>query len=305
MSPSLYAAGKWLAAESRAKELPILLEWLGGSCEQAEFSRFFSRALALAAVVLLPMMFWRIRRLRAGRESALESSQKKVGWKMAVIQILIGTVMAGTTLWGVGLLLQLYGAYMPAVDPPALGKLLKKVLIPAVAVPLVEEWLFRGVLLGLWLKCARPLSACVGSSLLFALIHFVKLPDGAVIGDPAACWAGFELLGKIIFHFSDPRFLVTDFATLFVVGMILAWARLRTGVLWFSMGLHAGWIIAFKGFNLLHTRIELHGVSSWWVGDTLRSGLAPLITLVLTIGLCHALFHQFKWAGSCPILASR
>jgi membrane protease YdiL (CAAX protease family) len=152
---------------------------------------------------------------------------------------------------------------------------------------LLEEWLFRGLLLGLWLKYTKPLAACLGTSLLFAFIHFLEPPAGMAIADPGSPWAGFELLGKIIFHFADPRFFVTDFATLFGIGMLLAWARLRTGALWFSIGLHGGWILAFKTYNLLYQDVETHPMHPWGIGDSLRSGLLPLATLMLTAVICQ------------------
>ena len=131
---------------------------------------------------------------------------------------------------------------MPKPGAPGFGKLLGKIVVPTVVVPPLEEWMIRGLLLGMWLKFSKPLTACVGTSLFFAFIHFLKPPDGSVITDPASAWAGFELLGKVLFHFTNPRFFVTEFATLFLGGMILAWARVRTGALWFAIGLHAGWI---------------------------------------------------------------
>jgi uncharacterized protein len=295
IAPSLYGWGKTLAAEAVARELSAFLEWLGHACRRAEFNRYYSRALALSAILLLPFLFRRIRHLRV-THGATVMNQVKTGWKNASLQIGLGILIAGGLLWGVGLVLESMGVYQPDPDPPALAKLLRKTLVPAVSVSLLEEWLFRGVLLGLWLKCARPVAACVGSSLFFALIHFLKLPEGEVISNPAGMWAGFELLGKIFLHFGDPQFLVTDFATLFVVGMILAWARVKTGALWFSIGLHAGWIIAFKGFNLLHIRVSSDSIGSWGVGETLRSGIIPLMTLGLTAAVCHFTLRYFKEA---------
>ena len=64
-------------------------------------------------------------------------------------------------------------------------------------------------------------------------------------------WRALKLLGKILLHFTEPMFFITDFATLLAIGLILAWAVLRTGALWFSIGLHAGWIMSFKAFNIL------------------------------------------------------
>jgi len=293
LAPWVYQGGKSLAAQGEAGALPGLLEGLAASCGRAEIDRFFDRCLLFSALVLLPLLLKRIRLLRA--DAGLPTHQlARFSWPSVAAQIAIGCVIAGGILWSTGFLLDAAGAYAPKLHPPALGKLLPKIIIPAVAAPLVEEWVFRGILLGLWLRFSKPASACVGTSLVFAFLHFLKPPDGAVIADPTHVLAGFELLGKILLHFTNPLFFVTDFATLFVVGLILAWARVRTGALWFSIGLHAGWVAAFKGFNLLYQGVDGHYLRPWGVGESLRSGVLPLLALVLTAIICHFALKRFS-----------
>ncbi|MEO8617533.1 MAG: CPBP family intramembrane glutamic endopeptidase [Luteolibacter sp.] len=293
LAPWVYQAGKALAAAAASRELPGVLEWLGAACGKSKFARFYSRALSFSAVLFLPFLFRRIRRLRARGERP-KSTNTKVVWKSGPIQILIGWVIAGGLLWSLVMMLQALGVYTPDPHPPKISKFLTAVLIPTVAAPLLEELVFRGLLLGIWLKSARPLMACVGTSLFFAFLHFLEPPIGFAITDPGAPTAGFELLGRILIHFTDPRFFVTDFATLFVVGMILAWARLRTGALWFSIGLHAGWVMVFKTSNLLFVDVPGHPLRPWGVGQNIRSGLLPMITLGLTAVLCHFVLRRFE-----------
>jgi uncharacterized protein len=297
IAPWIYEAGKSLAAAAAGGELNGFLEWLGAACERARFSRYFSRALAFSAVVLLPVLCWRIRTIRACGDCRPCAGMGCLPWRTGVVQVLVAFAIASCLLWSAGVMLERAGAYSLNPNPPALGKFLNKILIPAVVVPVMEEWLFRGVLLGLWLKLVRPSAACVGTSLFFAFIHFLEPPEGSVIADPGSALAGFELLGKILLHFTDPRFFVTDFVVLFVIGMILAWARVRTGALWFSMGLHAGWIFAFKGFNLLHQSQPEHWLRPWGVGDSLRAGLVPLITLGVTAAICHPVMRGLTRAS--------
>ncbi len=288
LAPWLYQAGKSLAGSAATGDLPGILEWLGAACGRAEFSRFFARALLLAALVTFPGLVWRIRVKRAGCVSKVVSTIS-VPWQSAVIQIGVGCVIAAGMLWGIGLLLEARGAFTPKPGAPGFGKLMGKIIVPALVVPPLEEWMIRGVLLGMWLRFAKPIAACVGTSLIFAFIHFLKPPAGSVIADPASAMAGFELLGKVLFHFTDPRFFVTNFATLFFGGMILAWARVRTGALWFAIGLHAGWIAGFKSFNLLYQPADSH---RWGIAETF-SGTFPLVTLGLTAVICHFALRRF------------
>lgn len=300
ISPWVYQGGMRLAAMAAAQDLPALLEWLGAACGRSKFERFFSRSLLGSALLLLPLLLRRLKAVRSATGSGLVDIGMRGTWKSATVQIVIGCIIAGGMLWAAGTALEAAGAYMPKTKVPALGKLLPQILIPAVAASLLEECLFRGLLLGLWLRFARPAAACLGTSLLFAFLHFLKPPDGAFIADPAHAFAGFELLGKILLHFSNPLFFVTDFATLLGVGLILAWARVRTGALWFSIGLHAGWIMAFKGFNLFYQNVPGHSLRPWGVGDNLRSGIVPLFTLGLTAVICHFVLRRIAAGRDSP-----
>jgi membrane protease YdiL (CAAX protease family) len=292
LCPWLYQGGKALASAAETRELPAILEWLAASCERAQFSRYFNRSLALSALILVPLLYKRIRTLSSQTTGSLVAPVSP-GARRALLQTVTGCLLAAATLWCLGLILLMLGAFTPVANLPTLGKFLSKVIIPAVGAPLVEEWFFRGFLLGFWLRSARPLTACVGTSLVFAFVHFLKPPAGFTIANPDAPLAGFELLGIILFHFTDPMFFLTDFATLFSIGIILALARVRTGALWFSIGLHAGWIIAFKSFHLIYQPTLNHPLHPWGVGETLRSGLFPLLTLGLTGVISHLTLRYF------------
>ena len=293
IAPWLYAWGKNLAAVTAVEDVPGLLEWLGAACGRADFGRYLSRALVIAAVVLLPFLLWRVHGLGVMAWGIREAGAR-LSWKSAWVQMAVGWVVAGGILWATGILLEALGAYAARPQPVAWSRLAARVVGAAVGASILEEWLFRGLLLGLWLRFARPLAACVGTSLFFAFIHFLKLPEGVVIAAPTSAVAGFEFLGKILLHFTEPLFFVADFTTLFVVGMILSQARLRTGALWFPIGLHAGWIMAFKSFNLYYFSVSVHPLHPWGVGETLRSGLVPMLALALTAVICHFILRRFE-----------
>ena len=305
ISPWVYQAGMRLAAAAEAKQLPAMLAWLGAVCGRSKFPRFFDRCLLVSALVLLPLLFRRITKARAAAGAGRVISGPGVLWQSAASQVAVGCVISAGMLWGLGAVLEAAGAFMPRGHVHALGSLFPKILIPAVAASLLEEWLFRGLLLGLWLRCSKPIPACAGTSILFAFLHFLKPPDGALIEDPTRALAGFDLLGKILLHFTNPLFFVTDFASLLAVGLILAWARVRTGALWFSIGLHAGWIMAFKGFNMFYQNVPGHPLRPWGVGDNLRVGVLPMVTLGLTAVICHFALRRFDRGSRSVSPASR
>lgn len=291
ISPWLYQGGKWFGGVSAAGDLNALAEWLGNACRRGDFSRYFSRSLVISGLVLLPFLFRRIRRIRADT-GAVGVAMHRFSGSSRLVQIAAGCVIAGGMLWAMGAVLETLGAYAPKSKMPGLGKLAGEILPAVIGASLLEEWLFRGLLLGFWLKFSKPLAACLGTSLCFAFVHFLQPSAGVVIAAPGAPLAGFQLLGEILLHFTDLRFFITDFATLFVIGMILAWARVRTGALWFSIGLHAGWILAFKAFNMMHQSVPAHSLQPW--GRSLRSGVLPLLTLGLTAVICHWVLKCFE-----------
>jgi membrane protease YdiL (CAAX protease family) len=301
IAPWFFLWGRQLAAAAETGELPQVWEWLGAACGRSRFSRFFDRALLFSTILLMPLLLWRIRRLRAIPGAAPVMKHPGSGWRSALTQVSVACLIAASVLFGLGLIMDATGAYVPKPEAPTVGRILSKVMIPAVAASLVEEWLFRGVLLGLWLRFARPLQACLGTSLLFAFLHFLNPPAGSLIANPSHPLAGFDLLGKIVLHFADPLFFVTDFAALALAGLILAWARVRTGTLWFSIGLHSGWIMAFKAFHQFYKQAPQHPLFPWGVGENLRSGILPLIALLITAWICKSVLRNFEPASGSAI----
>jgi membrane protease YdiL (CAAX protease family) len=294
LAPWAYQGGKWLAAMSEVRDLLPVIESLAGSCRRAKLDRYFDRSLLASALLLLPLLMRRIRRIRSSGPTEDGFRLRAVGWRGASMQIAVGVVCAAGLLWVLCLALVWTGALDWKESFPGIGRVVKKAVIPALGAAWIEEWLFRGLLLGLWLRFARPSVACVGSALMFSLLHFLQPPADVVFADPSDPWAGFRLLGAMLGHLGDPRFFITDFATLVVVGIILAWSRLRTGALWMAVGLHAGWIFGFKLCGLLCAVVPEHPLRPWWVGDTLRSGILPMAVLALTALACTPWLRRFR-----------
>lgn len=292
LAPWCYSGGKQFAAYAANNELSAFWEWLAGSCSRAELGRYFNRAMLFAALCLLPLLIRRIRRLSREGEATPIIAVTPLGARRAILHVLVGCILAGGILWLAGSILEWVGAYTERHAPVPMARLIKKALVPAIMASVIEEWVFRGLLLGLWLRTARPLKACVASTLLFAFLHFLNPPDFA--SDPTHALAGFALLGQTLLHFANPLFFVTDFATLTAVGLILCWTRLRTCSLWFPIGLHAGWVLAFKAHNLCYRQVDEHWLKPWGIGDSLRSGLVPMLALAITAGICWLVLKRLS-----------
>jgi membrane protease YdiL (CAAX protease family) len=162
------------------------------------------------------------------------------------------------------------------------GLLLLRGLLLACALAVVQEFLFRGIALGIFLRAMRPAAALGLSAVLFALVHFLNPPPGLTVADPEAARVGFELLGKILARFSEPRGVFGIFSPLLALGFVLAYARWRTASLFLPVGLHTGWIFV-NGLLGKVTQAEASPDSFMWVisGMGLHQGLVPLAGIVV------------------------
>jgi membrane protease YdiL (CAAX protease family) len=91
--------------------------------------------------------------------------------------------------------------------------------------------------------------------------------------------SGFNSIANSLAQFADPIFVAAGFTTLFMIGWILADARLRTHSLWLPIGLHGGWIFASGAFNKVAHREVL---ALPWLGKNLLVGIVPLGVACLT-----------------------
>jgi membrane protease YdiL (CAAX protease family) len=147
--------------------------------------------------------------------------------------------------------------------------------------PLLEEAVFRGVVFGA-LKKQCPLRFAVGfSSGIYALVHFFERTqhEGDVV------WSsGIALLPKMLRGFADWQMIVPGLFSLTIAGIILALAVRATGNLYFSIGLHAGWIFWLKSFKFFTRTSE--NPRAWLFGsDKLIDGWAAFVMLLVTLGI--------------------
>jgi uncharacterized protein len=227
-----------------------------------DFDTFFHRGILVAAVLLLwPLL--RVGNVRGLSDLALTPNPL---WARDVV--------AGALLSVIPLLFcaaLLVGLHVYSFRHVFVWSRFGKVILAAVTVPFIEETFFRGIVLGLLLRTGRKLLSIVAVSALFAAVHFLK---GSEWEPPIVTWtSGFESIGDAFAGFGDPMMVLSAFATLFVIGCILADARVLTRSLWLPIGLHAGWIFASGAFSWLARR---QTVVLPWLGKNLLVGIIPL-----------------------------
>ncbi len=125
------------------------------------------------------------------------------------------------------------------------GHLVNAILSAAI-VALLEEVLFRGGVLGMLRKIYGWNAAIVISSALYSIVHFFSKIESL----PQIHWySGFIALGMMLRGFTDFNSLIPGFLNLFLAGAILGLFYKRTGNIYYSIGVHAGWIFWLKTYK--------------------------------------------------------
>jgi membrane protease YdiL (CAAX protease family) len=227
-----------------------------------DFDTFFHRAILIAAMLLLwPLL--RVSHVRGWADLGLAPNphwgrDAGCGVLLSVIPLLF--------CGGLLIALNVYSIRHVFVWPR-----FGKIVLAAISVPFIEETFFRGIVLGILLRTRRTLLSVVAVSGLFAAVHFLK---GSEWEPATITWmSGFRSIGDAFAGFGDPMMVLGAFATLFLIGCILADARVLTRSLWLPIGLHAGWIFASGMFSWLARR---QMVALPWLGKNLLVGIIPL-----------------------------
>jgi membrane protease YdiL (CAAX protease family) len=251
LAPLLFWSAQWLASHGVFSFLT-----------KYDFETFFHRAILIAAVLLL----WPLLRLCHVRAMADLSLARNPAWARDVVG---GVLIAVIPLLFCGALLIAFHVYSLRHVIP--WSRLIKVFVASISVPIIEETFFRGIILGVLLRMGRKHVAILIVSALFAVVHFLKAPEqtSAVVR-----WtSGFNSITHAFAQFGDAMMLVSALATLFLIGCVLADARVLTRSLWLPIGLHAGWIFGSGAFNVLARRQVL---ALPWLGNNLLVGIIPL-----------------------------
>ena len=212
---------------------------------QTPFHRFVNRSLLVLALAgLWPLL----RGLGAAswRETGLVNPCGQ--WRKLAGGFLLGflslALVAAITLAAGGRALN-----HPLAALRVAERMLSAALTAAVVAGL-EEILFRGGIFGGLRRVFHWPFALGLSSMIYALVHFFARTQ-----DPATVYwtSGFGQLALMLGGFMDWQQIVPGFFNLTLAGILLGLAYQRTGNLYFSIGLHAGWIFWLKIYGTLTT----------------------------------------------------
>jgi membrane protease YdiL (CAAX protease family) len=149
----------------------------------------------------------------------------------------------------------------------------------AAIVATLEEILFRGGIFGGLRRVIYWPFALAISSAIYAITHFLQRAEFA----GAITWnSGLVLLPQMLSGFADFHALIPGFFSLTLVGILLGLAYQRTGNLYFSIGLHAGWIFWLKTYGAF--TVATSNSSIWfWGGGGMIDGWLAFFVLTATL----------------------
>jgi uncharacterized protein len=149
----------------------------------------------------------------------------------------------------------------------------------AVVVSVLEEILFRGAIFGALRKIWDWRLALLVSSAIYAIVHFIGSAEPV---GPISWTSGIQVLPRMLQGLVDWQMIIPGFFNLTLAGGMLALAYQRTGNLYLSMGLHAGWIFWRSAYGTLTT--EAPGGNTWFFGTAkLTDGWLALLVLSLAL----------------------
>jgi membrane protease YdiL (CAAX protease family) len=239
------------------------------------FSNFFNR-IFIALGILLFLFCPSLLQIRSLSQLGLSSFSR--GYR----DLIKGFLLALASVAALILIMSLAGIFTPYLRLSSAAALERTLtaLLAAVAAGVLEEIFFRGILLKGLLEDWKPAIALPVVSLFYSAIHFVK-PEEKVVLTGIDPWAGIKHLESIFQPFLDPVSLSPGIFGLFLIGVALGYAFIRSGSLYLSIGLHAGWIYGLKTIRVYGDyRRESLG---WLFGSSepkLLSGVAIWIMIV-------------------------
>jgi len=243
------------------------------------FGKIFNRLFMVSGIILF-FLFRRFLRLGPLNQLGLTPPS------LASQDLWRGAVLAIASMAALGLVMSWTDVFTPYFRLSLSQSLARcaTALLAAASVGFFEEVLFRGIIFkGLRDDLGRA-RAYLFAGLFYSAIHFVKpSKDNMLTGNDAL--AGVRYLLASFQPFLNLDTLFPGFLGLFLIGAVLCYAFERTGTLYLSIGLHAGWIFSLKTIRVFgdYTRDDL----GWMFGFTDPKFVSGAVTWagILLVGI--------------------
>jgi len=257
------------------------------------FSRIFDRCFMATSIIL----FFPCRRfLKIGSASEIGLAPRT----HAARDIAAGFLFAVASMALLLAVMSVEGIYTPFFRL-GFGESVSRILnglLSGFSVAFLEETFFRGIFFKAIYEQGKRARAFLVANLVYAAVHFVQPENNFQLH-------GYDPLGGL-------RYLVLSFKPflnltevgpglvgLFLIGIVLSYAVVRTRTLFLAMGLHAGWVFSIKTVRVFgdYTRRDL----GWMFGSTdpkIVSGVISWIG-ILIVGVAVCAFTRRRAARQC------
>jgi len=267
-----------IAAIAAALIAPLVAPIIAWTGFHFPFPRIFDRVVMVTLAVAL---LWEssglglIRRLRSGFAQPL-SSLAAAG---------LGLVFGAVAIGGLWVLAWLVAPQSASAQSASLMITLIASIIPALAIAVIEEGFFRAFVLDGMAQDFGRSAGLVGSSAIYAAAHLVRSPARfELIGIHPL--AGLQTLVASLSQLCHPIEAAPGLFGLFLLGLLLGIAFLKTGRVYLSLGIHASVIMGAKTWRKFAPGAQT--APGWLSGY----GRPPLISgaaaWLITIGLLVA-----------------
>jgi membrane protease YdiL (CAAX protease family) len=165
--------------------------------------------------------------------------------------------------------------------------LIPKYFLSAIAIAFIEEAFFRAFLLGGMSGDFGNRGALIASASIYAVAHLVRSPARFYVTgyEPAA---GLMTLAHSIDQFTNPAIAIPTLIGLFLLGIVLGEAYIVTGSVYFSIGLHCGFVLGAK----MWPKIILNRAAiPWWIAG---GGAIPLVAGAVAWVIAIAIFMMLR-----------
>ncbi|MCX6338379.1 MAG: CPBP family intramembrane metalloprotease [Candidatus Aureabacteria bacterium] len=241
----------------------------------------FDRVMRRVVLVVTILLFYIARAKLEIVSLASIGMRREPGWRSLLGR---GWILGTCSLALMLFIMVLFGSRRPETSFSGAWDLARQLVIAFLAgavVGFIEEPFFRGFILQSLFKNLRRSTAVVSMSLFFAIVHFFNASDM-----PASHGShpllGFKALAYFFQPLLSPSEVIPGFIGLFLVSIVLTYAYLRTGSLYLSIGLHAGWVFGIKAESLFFDR--MNHFAPWFFGDgRVVTGVFGWIMLLLML----------------------
>ena len=206
------------------------------------FHRVASRIFML---VLLVLLIWLCRHLNLTRKRDLGYA---LPWRRFLkVSLLWGAIGVATAGVGAAFLLATNLRVMSLDFVPSAMSFARIFFIglgSGIAVALIEESVFRGVIHTAIERESGPWLAALLTAPLFAVLHFTA--KSTIPAQDVGWNSAFVLLQHSFAPLGHPALVLDAFLSWLVVGLILSLSRALTGNIATGLGLHAGWVVVLR-----------------------------------------------------------